>query len=156
MRKLLLLFFCLLISLNVFSKGNSDRDSVEIYIIDNYITPEKLPVLIVSFFTNLPVKSKIIFKTNMNIWFRKLAESHKDSIDISNLKLKSKQIHFIVQVEDSLGRKYNSEIYEVDFPKEVEIKSESNFLLLCFIRRDRISSFLRPYMLIGVETLILV
>ena len=112
--------FVLLISLNVFSKGNSDRDSVEIYIIDNYITPEKITVLIVSFFTNLPVKSKIIVENKYEYLVSKeRAESHKDSIDISNLKLKSKQIHFIVQkLEDSLGRKYNSEIYEVDFPKE--------------------------------------
>jgi hypothetical protein len=54
-------------------------------------------------------------------------------MDISQLKLKSKQIHFIVQVEDSLKRKYSSEIYEVDLPKEVEIKEESNFLLLCLL-----------------------
>jgi hypothetical protein len=134
MRKFLLLFFCLLISIDIFSQGNSDPDSVEVYLIDNYITPEKPPVLIVSFFTNLPVKSKIIIDDqNEYLVSKELSESHKDSIDISNLNLKSKQIHFIVQVEDSLGRKYSSEIYGVDLPKEVEMKGESNFLLLCLL-----------------------
>ena len=134
MRKFLLLFFCLLISIDIFSQGNSDLDSVEVYLIDNYITPEKPPVLIVSFFTNLPVKSKIIIDDqNEYLVSKELSESHKDSIDISNLNLKSKQIHFIVQVEDSLGRKYSSEIYEIDLPKEVEMKGESNFLLLCLL-----------------------
>ena len=134
MRKFILLFFCLLISIDIFSQGNSDPDSVEVYLIDNYITPEKPPVLIVSFFTSLPVKSKIIIDDqNEYLVSKELSENHKDSIDISNLKLKSKQIHFVVQVEDSLGRKYSSEIYEVDLPKEVEIKGESNFLLLCLL-----------------------
>ena len=134
MRKYFLLFFCLLISMDIFSQGNSDSDSVEVYLIDNYITPDKPPVLIVSFFTSRPVKSKIIIDDqNEYSVSKELSESHRVSIDISNLKLKSKQIHFIVQVEDSLGRKYSSEIYEVDLPKEVEIKGESNFLLLCLL-----------------------
>ena len=134
MRIFLLLFFCLFIATYIFSQDNSDPDSVEVYIIDNYITSEKPPVLIISFFTNLPVKSKIIIDNQYEYLVSKeLSENHKDSIDISNLKLKSKQIHFIVQVEDSLRRKYSSEIYEVDLPKEVEIKEESNFLLLCLL-----------------------
>jgi hypothetical protein len=134
MRIFLLLFFCLFIATYIFSQDNSDPDSVEVYIIDNYITPEKPPVLIISFFTSLPVKSKIIIDNQYEYLVSKeLSENHKDSIDISNLKLKSKQIHFIVQIEDSLRRKYSSEIYEVDLPKEVEIKEESNFLLLCLL-----------------------
>src|ERR1035437_3703693 len=134
MSKLLLLFFLVFISSDNFSQDNSDHDSVDVYLIDNYITPEKPSVLIVSFFTNIPVKSKIIIDDQHEYLVSKeLSENHRDSIDISNLKLKSKQIHFIVKVEDSLGRKYSSEIYEVDLPKEVEIKGESNFLLLCLL-----------------------
>jgi len=134
MRKFLLLFFCLFISIDIYSQSNKDSDSVEVYLIDNYITPEKPPVLNVSFFTNLPVKSKIIIEGKYEYLVSKeLSENHKYSQDISNLKLKSKQIHFVVLVEDSLRRKYSSEIYEVDLPKEVEIKGESNFLLLCLL-----------------------
>jgi hypothetical protein len=134
MRKIILLFICMFISIDIFSQNNSISDSVEVYLIDNYIAPEKPPVLIVSFFTNIPVKSKIIIDDQYEYLVSKeMTENHKDSIDISNLLLKSNQIHFVVQVEDSIGKKYSSEIYEVDLPQEIEIKGESNFLLLCLL-----------------------
>ena len=134
MRIIIFVFFCLFISVDIFSQDNSVSDSVEVYLIDNYITPEKPPVLIVSFFTNIPAKSKIIINDQYEFLVSKeITENHKDSIDISNLKIKSKQIHFVIQVEDSLRRKYSSEIYEVDLPREVEMKGESNFLLLCLL-----------------------
>jgi hypothetical protein len=134
MRIIILVFLYLFISTDIFSQDNSNLDSVEVYLIDNYITPEKPPVLIVSFFTNIPVESKIIIDDQYEFWVSKeFTENHKDSIDISNLKIKSKQIHFVIQVEDSLKRKFSSEIYEVDLPKEVEMKGESNFLLLCLL-----------------------
>jgi hypothetical protein len=122
------------ISIYVFSQEKSDSDSAEVYLIDNYITPETPPELIVSFFTNIPVRSKIIVENKYEYSVsNELSENHKDSIDISNLKLNSKQVHFVIQVEDSVGRKSFSDNYEVDLPKEVEIKGESNFLLLCIL-----------------------
>jgi hypothetical protein len=134
MRKLLLIIFLVFISISIFPQGNSDSDSVEVNLIDNYITPENPPVLIVSFYTNFPVKSKIIINSKYEYSVaNEPTENHLDSIDISNFKLNAKQINFVVQVEDSLGRKYTSENYEVDLPKEVEIKGESNFLLLCLL-----------------------
>jgi len=134
MRTFLVLLFCLFISTNIFSQNNSNSDTVEVFLIDNYITPEKPPLLIVSFFTNLPVKSKIIIDDQYEYPVSKdLSENHKISIDISNLKIRLKQIHFVIHVEDSLKRKNSSEIYEVDLPNEMEMKKESNFLLLCIL-----------------------
>jgi hypothetical protein len=134
MRKILLLFYFLFISIDIYSQDISGLDTVEVNIIDNYITPENPPKLVVSFFTNLPAKSKIIIDDKFEyIVSKDLSENHKFSIDISNLKLKSKLIHFVVEVEDSLKRKFTSEIYEVDLPQEVVIKEDSNFLLLCLL-----------------------
>ena len=134
MRKLFIIFFLIFISLYVYSQEKSNADSTEVYLIDNYITPDSPPELIVSFFTNIPVRSKIIVEDKYEYSVSKeLSENHKDSIDISNIKLSSKQVHFVIQVEDSLGKKSFSENYEVDLPKEVEIKGESNFLLLCIL-----------------------
>jgi hypothetical protein len=134
MRKFLLLFFFLFIAIDIYSLDNYDSDSVEINIIDNYITPETPSVLIVSFFTSLGVKSKIIVDDQYEYPVSKnFSENHKVSIEISKLKFESTQIHFIIEVEDSSGKKYSSETYEVDFPKEVEIKEESNFLMLCLL-----------------------
>jgi hypothetical protein len=134
MRRLIVLFLFMLISVCGYSQEKSDSDSAEVYLIDNYITPDYPPELIVSFFTNLPVRSKIILEDKYEYSVSKeLSENHKDTIDISNLKLNSKQVHFVIQVEDSLGEKSFSENFEVDLPKEVEIKGESNFLLLCLL-----------------------
>lgn len=132
MSKLYLILFLLFLSVDIFSQDNPD--SMEVYLIDNYVSPDNPHILIVSFYTNISAKSKIIIE-NKYIYpvSNDLSENHKDSIDISNLKLKSSQIHFVIQTEDSLGNKYTSENYEVDIPREVEIKGESNFLLLCLL-----------------------
>jgi hypothetical protein len=127
-----ILLFCILLSFDIFSQNDSGSDSVDINLIDNYITPDSPHILVVSFYTSLPVISKIIIDRQYEYKVSKeLAEDHHDSIDVSKLNLNSKQISFVVQVEDSTGRKSISETYEVDYPKEVEIKGESNFLFLC-------------------------
>ena len=134
MKTYLILLYCLFLSFNIFSQNDSGSNLIDINLIDNYITPEKPHILIVSFYTSLPVKSKIIIENQYEyIVSKELAEDHHDSIDISKLNLKTNQINFIVQVEDSVGRKSNSEPYEADYPKEVDIKVESNFLLLCLL-----------------------
>lgn len=134
MIKLFLLLFLVALSIKVYSQENSDADSVEINLIDNYITSDKPPVLIVSFFTNLPVKSQLLIEDKYKyIVSDTLAENHKDTIDISDFKIKSDQIHFVIQVEDSLHRKSTSEVFEVDVPQEVKMKGESNFLMLCLL-----------------------
>ncbi|MDR3667618.1 MAG: hypothetical protein P4L35_12315 [Ignavibacteriaceae bacterium] len=132
MSKLFLIFFLLIISSYIFPQDNPD--SAEVSLIDNYVTPDNPPILIVSFVTNISVKSKIIIEDKYEYPVSKdLTVNHRDSIDISSLKLNSKQIHFVIQTEDSLGKKFTSEIFEVDLPKEVDIKGESNFLLLCLL-----------------------
>jgi hypothetical protein len=134
MRTTFLTLFCLLISMNVFSQDNSGSDSVEVYLIDNFVTSEKPPLLIVSFYTSLSAKSKIIIDDQYEyVVSDTLTENHKDTIDISNLKFKSNHMHFVIRGVDSLKRKYTSELYEIDIPKEVEIKEESNLLLLCLL-----------------------
>jgi hypothetical protein len=120
--------------MNVFSQDNSGSDSVEVYLIDNYVTSDKPPLLVVSFYTSVSAKSKIIVDDQYEyVVSDTLTENHKDSIDISNLKFKSNQIHFVISGVDSLNRKYTSEVYELDIPNEVAIKDESNLLLLCLM-----------------------
>jgi hypothetical protein len=134
MIKLYLLLFLAAISMNIYSQDDSDADSVEINLIDNYITSDKPPELILSFFTNLPVKSQLIIEDKYKYTVSDtLTENHKDTIDISDFKVKSDQIHFVIQAEDSLHRKSTSEIFEIEVPQEVKMKEESNFLMLCLL-----------------------
>ncbi|MDR3609075.1 MAG: hypothetical protein P4L27_00765 [Ignavibacteriaceae bacterium] len=134
MKTFFLSFFCLLFTLKVYSQDNPVSDSVEVYMIDNYVTSDKPPLLIVSFYTSISAKSNIIIDNQYKyVVSNELNVNHRDTIDLSDLKFKSKQIHFVIQGEDSLNRKYTSDIYEIDIPQEVEIKGDSNFLLLCLL-----------------------
>jgi hypothetical protein len=132
MRKFILLLFCLAAFFPLFSQNNSGTDTAEVYLIDNFVTPEKPSTLVVSFYTSLSCKSKIIIDDQYEFVVSKdLNTTHNDSINIIDLNPKSPPTHFVIQIEDSLGRKYTSEKYEIDIPKEVEIKQDANFLLLC-------------------------
>lgn len=112
--------------------GASEEDTVEIYVIDNYIESDQHNLFVISFFTSERTKSLIRFDNNKEIIISsQLSESHRDTIDIANLKLKTKSPSFVIVVEDSLGRKFTSDKYELEIPQDVDIKGESNFLLLC-------------------------
>jgi hypothetical protein len=108
------------------------QDTIEVYLIDNFVTSENPATLIVSFSTSADVKSEIIIDDKYKYPVsNEFSENHQDSINISELTFKSKTPHFVIAITDSLGRKYISEKYEIDIPKEVEIKQDNNFLLLC-------------------------
>jgi hypothetical protein len=143
MRKCILLFTCILISSQLFPKNESIQDTVEVYLIDNFVTQEKPLTLIVSFSTSTGVKSEIIIDGKYKFQVSKeLSENHQDSINISDLKFSSNTPHFVIALEDSLGRKYTSEKYEIDIPKDIEIKQDNNLLLLCLFGG---TVFILPY-----------
>jgi len=143
MRKYILLLICLLITPQLFSQEESGHDTVEVYLIDNFVTPESPAKLIISFSTDVKAKSEIIIDDRYKYSVSKeLNENHQDSINISDLKFKTKSPHFVIAVTDSLGRKYISEKYEIDIPKEVELKQDNNFLLLCLFGG---TVFILPY-----------
>jgi hypothetical protein len=50
---------------------------------------------------------------------------------LTDLKFAAQHIPFQIFIEDSLGNKFTSEINEVDLPFELNVESESNFLMLC-------------------------
>jgi len=143
MRKYCLLLICLLFTLRFFPQDKSGQDSVEVYLIDNYVTPEKPATLVVSFSTNVKVKAEIIIDDQYKFPVTKeFNDNHQDSINISDLKFKSKTPHFVIAVTDTFGNKYTSEKYEIDIPKDVEIKQDNNFLLLCLFGG---TVFILPY-----------
>jgi len=86
MKKYLLLLTCLLLTPQFFPQGESGQDSVEIYLIDNFVTPEKPATLIVSFSTSKAVKSELIIEDKYKYKSsNELSENHQDSINISEL-----------------------------------------------------------------------
>ncbi len=137
MRKLTLratVLFLFILNGFIFGQSNSNgEDSVEVIVIDSYITPEVPHKFMLSFFTSEDCKSKVLIDNKYNYTVSDtLTESHKTQIDVSNLKFTGKSIPFVIIVEDSMGRKSRSEKYDVELPFEPKTTgSDANFLLLC-------------------------
>ncbi len=127
-----LFIITLMIALSAAVKAQDDSDSIEVYLIDSFVTPEVPHTFMLSFFTSAPAKSKVIIE-NSYVYevSSELTESHKINIDISDLHFKQKNVPFVIQVEDSAGNQYTSEKYEFELPEETKVEGGSNFLLLC-------------------------
>ncbi len=127
-----LLIIALMLTLSAGINAQNDSDSIEVYLIDSFITPEVPHTFMLSFFTSTPAKSKLIIENSYSYEVsEELTESHKINIDISDLHFKEKNVPFIIQVEDSAGHHFTSEKYEFELPEETKVEGESNFLLLC-------------------------
>jgi hypothetical protein len=132
MKLRILLFFPFIILFSFIVKAQDEVDSVEVYLIDSYVTPEVPHKFMLSFFTSVPAKSKVIIENSYEYDVStELNDSHKIDIDISDLNFKEKNVPFIILVEDSAGHHYTSEKYEFELPEEPKVEGGSNFLLLC-------------------------
>jgi hypothetical protein len=128
--RILVLFAFVFIVAGIQSKAQTD--SVEINIIDNFVTPESPHNFVLSFFTSENTKSKVLIDKKFEyVVSDTFNDIHKTRIDISKLNFSNYDIPFVIIVEDSAGNKFTSEEYDFQLPKEIKVKSESNFLLLC-------------------------
>ena len=133
MKKIILLIFILLLGVKVnYAEVNAAAgDSVEVYLIDSFIAPEKPTVFNLSFISSVPVKSKIFLDNKYEyIVSDSLSDSHQAKIDLAGKKFTGKVVPFYIIVEDSAGNISKTDRYDLDFPKEIKIEEESNFLLL--------------------------
>lgn len=112
--------------------SSQEPDTVEIYVIENFVLPEQHSQFVLSFYTSERTKSKLIVNDENEVVISKeFSDAHKDTINLTSLKLNKKDSYFVIVVEDSLGRKYTSEKYDFEIPDDVNVEGESNFLLLC-------------------------
>ena len=113
-------------------QAQAEPDSIEVYLIDSYVSPEVPHKFILSFFTSAPAKSTVLIDNTFSYPVStSLSDNHKIQIDVSELNVKKKSVPFIILVEDANGNKFSSEKYEFEMPEEVNIKGGSNFLYLC-------------------------
>jgi hypothetical protein len=109
-----------------------DSDSVEVSLIENFVTPELPHKLVLSYFTSIPVKSTIVINGKIKIPVSdSLSENQKAEIDLTQYKFDDAYIPFNIEMQDSSGKTWESEQFEFEFPRDVKIESESNFLLFC-------------------------
>ena len=126
----LALFFILL--MNFSNISTAQQDTIEIYIIDNFVTPELPNKLMLSFFTSEVCKSKLNINGTTEIVISSLpTDNHKIQVDLTSYTLKSKENHFTIIVEDKLGNTYTSEKDEFEIPKEAAVEGGSDFFMFC-------------------------
>lgn len=126
----LALVFMLVMSFS--STSNAQQDTIEIYIIDNFVTPELPNKLVLSFFTSEVCKSKLnINGKNEIVISNEPTDNHKIQVDLTNYSLQSTGNYFTIIVQDKLGNSYTSEKDEFEIPKEIIVEGGSNFLMFC-------------------------
>lgn len=126
------LTFCFLFLFIFLQQLRAQQDTVEIYIIDNYVTPEVPHKLVLSFFTSEMSTSKLIINgTNEMEISPELTDNHKIEVDLTKLLSPAKQNYFTISVQDENGKSFSSEKEEILIPEEAIVEGGSNFLLFC-------------------------
>ncbi len=131
MKRFWLILFILVFQLSFFTNtvlGQSG--TLQIFVINSYIAPEKPIKLNVSFYTSEPATSEILilnkFKYKVS---EKLSSQHKAIIDISNFEEDDTVLAFQIIVKNINNVISKSRTYKVDYPKIISVNKESNFLL---------------------------
>lgn len=126
MKKLFLLIIFLLLNFNTFY---AQADSLEVFIIDAFVTPEKPHKFNLSFFTTENVKAKVNIDGKYFLDVSKeLKEDHSVEIDFSNYKFDKKFVPYQIITTNEEGKVLKSETFEIILPYEefIETKEGSN------------------------------
>lgn len=124
--------FLMITTLNVFSGSFSQQDTLEVYVIDNYVTPEVPHKLIISFFTSDVCKSKLKINDNIEVVVSdEFSDNHKIQLDLSGYKLYPKGNYFVIIVEDEAGKIFSTEKDDFDIAEDKIVEGGSNFLTFC-------------------------
>jgi hypothetical protein len=132
--KIFLLVITILFSIQNLSAQNEEtqQEGIEIFLIDAYCKPDTPHPFILSFYTDVPTKSKVILDKKYEfVVSNEFTELHNIQIDITKLFFLDKQVQFVIQAEDSLGNKVTSETFDFDLPYEPVITGGSSLLTLC-------------------------
>lgn len=124
-KSLMILFFALIF----FDILNGQEDSVEVFIIDGFVTHETPHTLVLSFFTSEEVKSQIKIDDNYIINVSEVfSEDHNAEIDFSNYKFNKKFVPYKIITKSRDGKNSESELFEIILPYEefIETKEGSN------------------------------
>uniref|UniRef100_A0A832G776 Uncharacterized protein n=1 Tax=Ignavibacterium album TaxID=591197 RepID=A0A832G776_9BACT len=129
---ILLLTVIFLNSFIIAQNEEEEKQGIEIFLIDAYCKPDTPHPFILSFYTDLPAKSKVILEKKYEFIVSKdFSEMHTIQIDITKLFFLDKQVQFVIQVEDTFGNKVTSETFDFDLPYEPVITGGSSLFTLC-------------------------
>ncbi len=117
---------------NFYAQDEEFQDELEIFLIDAYCKPDSNRILLISYYSSVPVKSKVILENKYEYQVsNEFTELHRIRIDLNNLSFEEKQVEFVVISLDSLGNQYKSETFDFDLPFEHNVVGGSNIFTLC-------------------------
>lgn len=133
MKKYIFILIVILINSFIIAQNEEvEKQSIEIFLIDAYCKPDTPNPFILSFYTDVPAKSKVVLEKKYEFIVSKdFSDMHSIQIDITKLFFFDKQVQFVIQVEDTLGNKVTSETFDFDLPYEPVITGGSSLFTLC-------------------------
>lgn len=141
---IIIVFLCPFINLIHAQEEDSlyenSTEKIEVYLIDNYVKVNGVKELILSWMTNIPVKSKV--KINDIGEFTcsdSLQEFHTFNLNLSQFNLSKDEYMFTIISEDETGEVFESEEYSFSIPTEtivptrIEEKKYGFYLYNCLL-----------------------
>jgi len=126
------LFFMLIPMIPALAQEGPETDSIEVSIIDSYVTPDTPPKLLLSFFTSDTCKSKLVIEGKGEYPISDTyTDNHRLELDISGLHIKASAITYYFLLQNSAGKIQKSEKYEVEMPVEQAVEDGGNFITTC-------------------------
>lgn len=120
----------------LFITSISAQETVEIFLIDSYVTPEAPYTFVVSFFTTEMVTSKIVINASEELVVSdSLTDNHQGRFDFSSRQFDSTMIPFRIIVFDEFGNKSVSDQYDLALPSAAIITTDDSpsfFTVCCF------------------------
>lgn len=116
----------------ILSFAQQEEDTIEIFLIDAYATPEIPHTFVLSFFTSEPAITKVKLEKKYEYDVStEFSEIHNISIDLSKLEFENKTVKFIIESTDSLGNTSINDEHDFDLPFEPVIESGSSLFTFC-------------------------
>ena len=129
LRILALVLLAVICPKNLFAQ----TDSVEVFIIESFISQENPGIFALTFNTSIPSKSKILIDGKYLLPLSdSLTDTHSKKFDISKLKFDSSNVTFKAILTDSLNKTNESDSYEIYVPREVTVESKNATYFSCF------------------------
>ena len=127
MQLIKIILFSLIIVAQIEAQTDTTVSSVEIFVIDSYITPETPNKFVLSFFTSDSSTSKLIVMDKLIFDVSKTpSENHKIELELNKLKLDSAKFKYVIAAYDRKGNETRSEVYQVELPDGLVISEEQD------------------------------
>lgn len=131
-KNILLLLLVLFGFASNYAQEETVSDSIEVNIIDQFVTPDSPQKFLLSFFTGDTCKSKVVITGKGEyVVSKEFTDNHKIELDISGLKINNTTFTYYLLLEKASGKIQKSEKYEAEMPVEQVVENRSNFLSTC-------------------------